>query len=210
MASVSNISLRRAASVMGTRHRAIRVEGVPHWVTPGDVRRMAERSGASGIIEVFLDNADGIPSGKASIEFQSAHEAQRAATVLNNAQISAIPVRVVGFEYARNPAYSKKKKLTIEDVQQMAPKAPATTVIFGFPKDFRVKDVDKFLYNYRLNLFGAPEEALVKLYSKNHKSRWAVQLSSLADAYRLVRHIHLQRFSLGDRTDTLLGARILY
>jgi hypothetical protein len=36
---------------MGTKHRAITVEGVPHWVTPGDVRRMAERSGISGIIE---------------------------------------------------------------------------------------------------------------------------------------------------------------
>ncbi|CAG8549209.1 12835_t:CDS:1 [Acaulospora colombiana] len=173
---------------MGTRHRAIRVEGIPHWITPGDVKRMAERSGASGIIDgvfvvprllkrrsdgcafglysyvVFLDNVDGIPSGKASIEFYSVSEAQRAATLLNNAQISAIPVRVVGFEHARNPTYSKKKRLTVEDIRT-TPKAPATTVIFGLPKDFLVKDVDKFLYNYRLNLFGSPEEALVQLYS---------------------------------------------
>jgi hypothetical protein len=51
---------------MGTKHRAVRVEGVPHWVTPGDVRRMAERSGISGIIEGEIHRllfTQGLPNG---------------------------------------------------------------------------------------------------------------------------------------------------
>lgn len=39
------------ARAVGVRHRAITLQGVPHWVTAGDVRRMAERYGASGIMD---------------------------------------------------------------------------------------------------------------------------------------------------------------
>jgi hypothetical protein len=44
-----------AANVIGTRHRTLRIEGVPAWVTPADVRRMAERTGTHGLV-------DGAPS----------------------------------------------------------------------------------------------------------------------------------------------------
>jgi hypothetical protein len=44
-----------AASVIGTRHRTLRLQGVPTWVTPADVRRMAERTGTRGLV-------DGAPS----------------------------------------------------------------------------------------------------------------------------------------------------
>jgi hypothetical protein len=46
--------------------------------------------------------------------------------------------------------------------------------------------------------------------SKGTSSRWAIHLSNMEDAHRLVRHLHMNRFALGHRTDTLLGARILY
>ncbi|KIM29017.1 hypothetical protein M408DRAFT_329056 [Serendipita vermifera MAFF 305830] len=199
---------------MKTRHRALKLDGIPHWVTPDDVRRMAERAKAEGILDVRLHSQDGLPTGKASIEFATSLQTKRAASLLNNAQISAVPITVTGFEHGAHKPFSRRGKMDPaafgSRLGLAGANAPATTVIYGFPRKFTVVDVRTFLEDYRLTTWGIAREAFVPLMNSNWQARWAVHLDSLSDAHRLARHLHMKRFSFGDGGERTLGARVLY
>lgn len=233
---------------MTPKHRSLKLDGIPHWVTSDDVRRMAERAKADGIVDgmffhpklafphktalpVRLHSMDGLPTGKASIEFATAVQTKHAARLLENAQISAVPITVAGYEHGVHKPFSRQPRGMMTPfgtgMMQQA-NAPATAVIYGFPKKFSVTDVRMFLEDYRLDTWGIAREAFVPIMrcvsrcflprlmltiwagSSARQSRWAIHLDSLSDAHRLVRHIHMKRFSLGDGVETTLGARVLY
>lgn len=52
--------LLSVVSALQARHKGLRLLGIPHWATPGDVSRMAERIGVDGIktgkFDAFLYN----------------------------------------------------------------------------------------------------------------------------------------------------------
>jgi hypothetical protein len=177
---------------------------------------------------VSLEHEDGVPTGKASIEYNAPNQTKRAVRLLANATLSSIPLNVTGFEHAIHPKYSRGQKVDEEYVNEtLSEKAPATVVIFGFPAKWGLRETRTFLHDYRLDTWGEPVEAFKKIFAcvfiywvfnaiiddcgrRGNSSRWVVHLSNMEDAHRLVRHLHMNRFALGHRTDTLLGARILY
>ena len=169
-----------AAREIGTRHRALRLEGVPHWVTPGDIRRLAERGGATGIKDgmssatlhrlktsdferlAYIDSYNGIQTGTAFIEFESPSLTRQAAQLLKHPQISGIPITIAGYVHGRHPKFYKQTRM--DPLKPITPTAPATTVIYGFPRSFRLMDVRAFLHEYKLATFGTPEEAYERVY----------------------------------------------
>ncbi|CCA66924.1 hypothetical protein PIIN_00763 [Serendipita indica DSM 11827] len=208
MSSARNL-LQKAAREIGTRHRALRLEGVPHWVTPGDIRRMAERAGAIGIRDAYIESEKGIQTGTAFVEFEAPSLTRKAADLLKNAQISGIPITIAGYVHARSPKFHKRTR--IDPLKPIAPTAPATAVIYGIPKSFKLKDVRAFLHEYKFATFGTPEEAYERVFvSSGEMTRWAIRLQSMSDAWRLVRHLHMRRFRFGQRGETLIGARVVY
>jgi len=165
---------------MTAKHRALRLRGVPLWATPDDVKRMAERARADGIVDgmhqvvyiLFLWNQpinslvkihsfEGLPTGEASIEYLTPNMTKRAAILLENVQMSAVPVYVASYEHARHKTLPKGKVTPYSPPE--AAEAPATTVIYGLPKYFSVADVRTFLDDYRLSTFGTAREAYVNL-----------------------------------------------
>ncbi|KAG8803150.1 hypothetical protein FRC16_006857 [Serendipita sp. 398] len=163
MSSITKKSFQKVAAQMGTRRRALGLGGVPHWVTPGDIRRMAERSGVTGIVDVRIESDQGIQTGNAFIEFETGHLTRKASTLLAGSQVSGIPITVTGFEHALS-ARNKKNYIMDPSRPLTGAKSPATTVIYGFPSRYEVKDVREFLHDYRLSLFGTPNEAYEKVF----------------------------------------------
>ncbi|KAG8797202.1 hypothetical protein FRC17_007818, partial [Serendipita sp. 399] len=150
---------------MGTRHRALSLGGVPHWATPGDIRRMAERVGVKGITDARIESKNGIQTGNAYLELETGYFAREATRLLSGSQISGIPITVTGYEHALNPKYHKGRRF---DPSQplLEAKAPATTLVYGFPQKFALREVREFLHDYRLSLFGTPEEAYQNVFSR--------------------------------------------
>lgn len=168
-----------------------------------------------------------MPTGTASIEYNTPNQTKRAARLLSNATLSSVPLRVTGFEHGVHPKYFRGQKVDEGYVSEVSnAKAPATVVVFGFPAKWGLRETRTFLHDYRLDTWGEPVEAFKRIFvcvfiywlftvtdacgSKGSSSRWVIHLSKMEDAHRLVRHLHMNRFALGHRTDTLLGARILY
>jgi hypothetical protein len=87
--------------------------------------------------------------------------AERAAFLLDKAQISAIPVYVSGYQHARFKRSSPNTGKLIP--YNETAEAPATTVIYGFPKKFSVADIRTFLDDYRLSTFGTARESYIDL-----------------------------------------------
>ncbi|KAG8851540.1 hypothetical protein FRB91_007773 [Serendipita sp. 411] len=139
MSSITKKSFQKVAAQMGTRRRALGLGGVPHWVTPGDIRRMAERSGVTGIVDVRIESDQGIQTGNAFIEFETGHLTRKASTLLAGSQVSGIPITVTGFEHALS-ARNKKNYIMDPSRPLTGAKSPATTVIYGFPSRYEVKD----------------------------------------------------------------------
>jgi hypothetical protein len=110
---------------------------------------------------VKLHSFEGLPTGEASVEFWNPEMAKRAALLLDKAQISAIPVHVSGYQHAR---YKRSSPHTGKLIPyNETAEAPATTVIYGFPKKFSVADVRTFLDDYRLSTFGTATESYISL-----------------------------------------------
>lgn len=103
-----------------------------------------------------------MPSGNATVEFDTTYNARKASNLLAGAQLTTIPVKVGGFTHAVHPQFHKQKRLDPDRILQTV-QSPATSVIYGIPSRYSVRQVRAFLQDYHLPYFGNAQESIIRL-----------------------------------------------
>ncbi|KAJ7685056.1 hypothetical protein DFH06DRAFT_1074108 [Mycena polygramma] len=202
-------SFRRGARVVPPALKnatQIRLSNVPPTATPADLRRLITRAQVSGVEDVSISYFRLKPTGRALLKLTHSDFLLPSLDALQRVSISGLHPVAEPIDYWPTSDGMEGHKLSSELKCN-----GKNAVIWGLPKWAGPDKLDKLIQGFSF----APSKAhILKLAPPEAftvSSRFMVRLSSVSEAHRLVRKLHMTHFDHETKgTQFPLRARVIY
>ncbi|EPT06196.1 hypothetical protein FOMPIDRAFT_1034132 [Fomitopsis schrenkii] len=187
----------------------ILAHNVPRSAIPADIKRVCAKYKVEHVSDVSLDYYRFQPTGRAWLTLSSPNYMQHAlkamqGTVLSGKALRGVPVNDPSEAITRTRGVkgrleaAERGLFTGNGPNGMSTGQGKGVVIYGLPGKLTPGGLRTYLRNFKLASAEAGQQEIVKLETPNKrltlKSRYYVRLSSVAEAHRLVRELHMTFF----------------
>ncbi|KAF8481529.1 hypothetical protein JB92DRAFT_3037493 [Gautieria morchelliformis] len=199
------------------------LRNVPRTALVSDVRRLLLKNQVENVQNVYIDHHRFLPVGKAFVTFAHPSHVQPAFHQLRTAQMSGFPLDVVLTHTLHDtPGRSRGVKGRDSAVNRgvttgNGPDAGVrergrNVVVWGLPGKLTVEGLKEHLRSFRLAGSVNGEKDVIKLAPDGRAtftSRYYVRTISVSEAHRLVRQLHMTRYTRAGPEYTM-RARVVY
>ncbi|KAI8998580.1 hypothetical protein BD414DRAFT_512189 [Trametes punicea] len=206
--AATHTALRRAGKdVLQAKPPRVHVElsGLPRTALPHDLRRLCGKSKVENVGSVAIDYERFRPTGKGILTFSLPEYAAAAYKALNSTVVGGKRVQARPISIVPEIPRSRGIKGRLEAAQRgiitgNGPSGGVTSsgrnvVLYGLPAKVIPAVLVEALRSFKLAGTEFGKEVVVKLETQNQvttSSRFLVRMSSISEAYRLVRTFHMQ------------------
>ncbi|KAF8212378.1 hypothetical protein K438DRAFT_1806425 [Mycena galopus ATCC 62051] len=213
---MASASLRRVRQIPQSLRSATQVElsNVPRTATPADLRRLVMRAQVQGVEDVAIEYNHLTPTGRAYLKFTHSNYARASLDILEKYSITGVHPTAEPSDRAPVSAQLEGNGLSSE----LDSRGRYVTV-WGLPRAVGPEVLDKLI----VNRFSFPpgEPYIFKMPPLGGErsggpmftlfSRFLVRLSSVSEAQRFVRELHMTYFQPEEhKTRYPIRARVIY
>ncbi|KAI0362182.1 hypothetical protein OH77DRAFT_1388337 [Trametes cingulata] len=196
----------------------VELSGLPRTALPHDLRRLCGKSKVENVTNAAIDYKRFRPSGNGLLSFPNAEQAAAAQKALDNAVVGGKRVRAHRVSSIPQIPRARGTKGILEAAERgvvtgNGPSGGITgsgrnVVLYGLPGKMLPWQLAERLRDFKLAGTEYGREVIVKLDASGRltsSSRFLVRLSTVSEAYRLVRRLHMQPWRpdlFGDRYST--------
>ncbi|CCM02401.1 uncharacterized protein FIBRA_04499 [Fibroporia radiculosa] len=188
------------------------LSNVPRTATPADIRRLCAKHKAVHVSRVAIDYHRFTPTGRAWLTITSPNFAQNTAKSLNRSMLGASTIASHPADPSaktRPPFRTRGTKGRLEAAERglvmgMGPDGGVSNqgrnvVIYGMPGKMTPESLREYLKSFKLAGSEGGQKEIIKLEVPEVQrvtfiSRYFVRTSSISEAHRLVRRVHMTFF----------------
>ncbi|KAI0831367.1 hypothetical protein BC628DRAFT_1353406 [Trametes gibbosa] len=182
----------------------VQLFGLPRTALPNDLRRLCGKSKVENVDHASVEYRRFRPTGCGLLSFTRGHYASAAQKALNGAVVGGKPVKTRLVSNIPELPRARGVKGMVEAARRGiisgdGPNGGVTgsgrnVVLYGLPGKLTPEHVLDNLQGFKLAGVEHGKEVVVKLSSDRlaSSSRFLVRMSTVSEAYRLVRKLHLQ------------------
>jgi len=219
-------TVRRPVSVANRNRTYIQLRGLPRTALPADIQRAVVRGRLLGVSEVTIDYRRFLPTGGAYLKLATSDPLNFNLTALRNASISSLPItsassppptlfttRARGTKGRMDAA---ERGLFGDGPRGGLLSEGKNVVLWGLPGRLTPEGLKGLLRNFKLAGTEGGRKEFVKLEGPDgtgytRVSKHIIRLSSVSEAHRMVRALHMTYFMPDvHKSKYLIRCRVVY
>jgi len=220
-------AVRRPVSTFNEERIHIQLRGLPRTALPTDVQRAVVRGRLMGVSDVAIDYHRFVPTGRAFLTLATPDVLDLNLRALENASISSLPIFSVS---SPPPAPVPRRTRGAQGRMEAAERGLITgngpgggvvnegknVVLWGLPGRLTPEALKGFLHNFKLAGTEGGKKEFAKIEGPDRSgytrvSKHLIRMSSVSEAHRLVRALHMTYFEPEVYKDKyLIRCRVIY
>ncbi|KAG2158340.1 uncharacterized protein EDB93DRAFT_661068 [Suillus bovinus] len=177
----------------------IQLRELPRSAVLTDLRRLCIRNKLLGVTDIAIDYHRFLPTGRAYLALAHTKHLQKNLQALDKASVGSLPIKAVSAPPPRSGHGLDKTRTERKVFSGNGPHGGISSrlkhvVIWGFPGKISEEAVENYLRDFRLdNIDNKTGAVKVELTANTFSlySRYLVRPTSIAEAHRLVRKLHM-------------------
>jgi len=219
--------IRRPVAIANEERTHIQLQGIPRTALPADVQRAVIRGKLVGVTDVAIDYRRFIPTGRAFLTLANSDVLNINLRALDNATISSIPITATSSPPPPTlPRRTRGAQGRMEAAERGlingdGPRGGVmnqgkNVVLWGMPGRLTTEGLKRFVQNFRLAGTEGGKKEFVKIEGPDciaytRVSKHLIRMSSVPEAHRLVRALHMTYFEPTVHKDRyLIRCRVVY
>jgi len=219
--------VRRPVSISNEERIHIQLRGLPRTALPADIKRALIRGRLMGVTDVAIDYHRFIPTGRAFLTLTTPDVLNQNLRALENASISSIPITSVS---SPPPPTVSQRTRGVQGRMEAAERGLITgngprggvvndgknIVLWGLPGRLTPEGLKGLLHNFKLAGTEGRKKEFVKVEPPDRSaytmvSKHLIRMSSVSEAHRLVRALHMTYFQPEVHKEKyLIRCRVVY